>query len=88
MVIAAFTSKNALRLSANEHRAPTKVETPLHSPGDEAAQEHRQGSAGTQVGDSLVLDVAKPRLNRFCIGPDANEEGCEAVTEIIKAESP
>ena len=35
------------------------VETAVHPPDNATAQEHCQGSDGTQVGDSLVLDVAK-----------------------------
>lgn len=34
-------------------------ERSVHSPGDAAAQKHRQGSDGTQAGDPVVLDVAE-----------------------------
>jgi transposase len=38
---------------------PSRLETSVHSPGDAPAQEHCQGSDGTQAGGSVVLDVAE-----------------------------
>jgi hypothetical protein len=43
---------------------------------------------GTTLKRQLYVTVPQQSLNRFWIGLDANEEGCEAVTEIMKAESP
>ena len=45
-------------------------------------------SVGIALKSQLDMIVAKQSLYRFRISPDADEERCQAVTQIVEAESP
>ena len=45
-------------------------------------------AVGIALKSQLDITVAKQRPYRFRIGLDADEERCEAVTQIVEAESP